>query len=399
MSSSSRVAIRRQAVVHPDGSLFGYAVRADVTDPQDALITPAAEERLADEQYAATDFGQLVGDRPVVLRIGARMLRGDLPLPATPRALVAEVPAAVARQDDAETLLAQLRERGAGLALSGYAATPAQDALLPYADLVKVDLRADPDRLAVLVERIHEGGAWAVGEHADTRDRTSLAHELSMDLTQRALVRRQEPDEGRAVSAGEVQHLQLLRLLAAEVPDHGRVVRAVSFDPELSMRVLQVVNASATGLSHHVDSLPRAVGLLGPRRLSALVTSMVVSGHPAAVDVLWSVITRALVCWRLAGDDDAAYTVGMLSGLAGALDLSVDSVVERSGVSAELARALRGGGGFYGGVLDAALGHEADDTAAVVATGFDPVDVARVYLHVMPEALTAATAMGGERAA
>ncbi|ROS25798.1 EAL and HDOD domain-containing protein [Cellulomonas sp. PhB150] len=399
MSSSSRVAIRRQAVVHPDGSLFGYAVRADVADPQDALITPAAEERLADEQYAATDFGQLVGDRPVVLRIGARMLRGDLPLPVTPRALVAEVPAAVARQDDADELLAQLRERGAGLALSGYAATPAQDALLPFADLVKVDLRSDPDRLALLVERIHEGGAWAVGEHADTRERASLAHELSMDLMQRALVRRQDPDEGRAVSAGEVQHLQLLRLLSAEVPDHGKVVRAVSFDPELSMRVLQVVNASATGLSHHIDSLPRAVGLLGPRRLSALVTSMVVSGHPAAVDVLWSVITRALACWRLAGDDDAAYTVGMLSGLAGALDLSVDSVVERSGVSAELARGLRGGGGFYGGVLDAVLAHEADDTAAVVATGFDPVDVARIYLHVMPEALTAATAMGGERAA
>jgi len=399
MSSSSRVAIRRQAVVHPDGSLFGYAVRADVSDPQDALITPAAEERLADEQYAATDFGQLVGDRPVVLRIGTRMLRGDLPLPATPRALVAEVPAAVARHDDAEAVLTQLRDRGAGLALSGYTATPAQDALLPFADLVKVDLRADPARLAVLVERIHEGGAWALGEHADTRERASIAHELSMDLVQRALIRRQERDQGRAVSAGEVQHLQLLRLLATEVPDHGKVVRAVSFDPELSMRVLQVVNASATGLSHHVDSLPRAVGLLGPRRLSALVSSMVVSGQPAPVDVLWSVLTRALVCWRLAGDDDAAYTVGMLSAVAGALDLSIASVVERSGVSAELARGLRGEGGFYGSVLDAALAHEADDTAAVVAAGFEPADVARVYLHAMPEALTAATAMGVEQAA
>ncbi|MDM7830529.1 EAL and HDOD domain-containing protein [Cellulomonas edaphi] len=396
MSSSSRVAIQRQALVHGDGSLFGYAVRASVTDPQDTatVMTPAAEERLADEAYAATDFRQLVGDRPVLLRMGSRMLQGHEPLPATPRALVAEVPSAVARTEGADELVASLRDRGVGVALAGYTASLAEDELLPLADLVKIDLRRDREHLADLVGRIHDGGAWAVGEHATTRERSALASELGIDLVQRPLIQRQEPGRGRALSAGEVQHLELVRLLAAEVPDHAQVVRAVSFDPELSMRVLQVVNASATGLSHHVDSLPRAVGLLGPRRLGTLVSSMLVGSEPAPVDVLWSVLTRALACWRLASNDDAAYTVGMLSAMAGALDVSIESVVERSGVSAELARGLRGQGGFYGSVLDAAMGHEADDPAAVRAAGFNPIEVARTYLRAMPEALSAATAMG-----
>jgi len=397
MPAATDVAIHRQAVVHSDGSVFGYAVHARVCGPHD-VITPSAEERLVDERYAAADLGALAGDRTLLLRASTRMLRGDLPLPQTPRGLVVEVPASFARLDDAEAVVTGLRERGVGIALAGYTGSGAQDALLPLADIAKINLRADADQVATLVGRVHEGGAWALGERATAREHEVLATRLAVDLVQRALLRDPEPGTGRMISTGEAHHLELMRVLATEVPDHAELVRAVSVDPELSLRVLQVVNASATGISHHIDSLPRAVGLLGPRRLSALVTSVLVGGTAAPVDVLWAILTRATVCWRLAADD-AGYTVGMLSGVAAALDASIESLVERAGVSAGVAAALTTQTGPLGPALRATLAHEADDHDAVTAAGFDAAAVARLYLQTMPEALSAATTMTVGRAA
>ncbi|MFC6449155.1 HDOD domain-containing protein [Cellulomonas gelida] len=169
-------------------------------------------------------------------------------------------------------------------------------------------------------------------------------------------------------------------------------MRAVGVDPELTMRVLRTVNASATGLRHHVDSVSHAVSLLGPHRLAALVSSVVLGSDPASVDVLWTVITRGLAVWRLSGNE-VGYTVGLLSAVSAALKISVESVVDRSGVSPDVAAALQGEGGPYGPALQAALAHEADDDDAILAAGFDPAHVARVYLEAMPEALASASHM------
>lgn len=388
--------IHRQALVHADGSLFGYAVHARVDDA--ALLTPTGEDRLVSAAYARLDLAQVVGDRAVVLRATRAMLRGEEEIPAAPRSLVVEVPAPWVEHEYAEDALVVMRQLGFGVALASYTGTPAQRALLPLLDMAKVDLRREDDSLVECVAQLREAGVWSVGLNGDTPHRAVRARDLAVDLVQAPLVPRRERGSGRTVTAGEALHLDLVRLLAQEMPDHAQVVRAVAMDPELSMRVLRSVNASTTGIHHHVDSLSRAVALLGPRRLAALVSSVVLSGQPASVDVLWTVITRALVTWRLARTD-VGYTVGLLSGITAALETSVESVVERSGVSDEVAAALRGEGGPYGAALEAALAHEADDDDAVRATGYSPVEVARVYFDAMPEALSSAAQMAAPLAA
>jgi len=389
--------IQRQALVHADGSLFGYAVHARVDDAS-PLMTPAAEDRLVAAEYARVDLADVVGDHAVVLRATTPMLRGEDAVPDAPRSLVLEVPAGWVKHAYAEESLATMRELGYGVALGSYTDTLAQRALLPLADMVKIDLRHDPDRLAERIAQVQDAGAWTVGLHGDTRERAALARDLGCDLVQAPLLRRQEAGAGRALTAGEGMHLELVRLLAQPMPDHAEVTRAVGIDPELSMRVLRSVNSSSTGIRHHVDSLSRAVGLLGPQRLSALVSSSMLAQQPAAVDVLWTVITRALATWRLSGHE-VGYTVGLLSGVMAALDISVESVVAQSGVSPDVAAALRQEGGPYGAALEAALAHEAADDDAIRAVGFQPGDVARVYLDAMPEALSSAAQMAAPLAA
>jgi len=389
--------VQRQALVHADGSLFGYAVHARVDDSA-ALLTPTAEDRVVTDAYAKVDLASLVGDRAVLLRAPGPMLRGEVALPEAPRSLVVEVPTNWVHEEYAEDALVAMRELGFGVALSSFTGTLAERALLPLVDMARIDLRRTEKDLHARVAQLKDAGAWVVASHADTAERAALARDLEAELVQAPLVRRQEAGTGREVTAGEALHLQLVRLLSQEMPDHAQVVRAVAIDPELSMRVLRSVNASALGLRHHVDSLSHAVALLGPHRLAALVSSVVLGAQAASVDVLWTIITRALATWALAGDE-VGYTVGLLSGVSAAIDASVDSVVARSGVSDHVAAALRGEGGPFGPALEAALAHEADDDDALRATGFDPSEVARVYLRVIPEALAHASRLSAPLAA
>ena len=85
--------------------------------------------------------------------------------------------------------------------------------------------------------------------------------------------------------------------------------------------------------------------------------------------------------------------VGLLSAMASQQRIDVASLLDTSGVSPEVARALVQHAGRLGRVLAAVLAHEENDAEQVAATGLDPSDVARAYLDAVPEALSIATAL------
>lgn len=381
------VVIRRQAVTYPDGSLFGYSVHARVLS--ESLLTPAAEDRLVSEEFDRIDLAQLVGSTTTLLGATDAMVRGDALLPPVPSRLVVDVSPGSTRLAGIAEHVADLRRAGHGIALGSFSGLDTQVALLGQADLAVVDLRQAPERVAELVATVHDQGVHVIGRRADNTERRTLARELGVALVQAPLVGSPLQEGGRTMSAGAAVHMQLLRLLSLDLPEHAEIVRLVSMDPELSMRVLRTVNSGATGMRRHIDSVTQAVAILGPRRLSTVVSSAALADTAAPMDLLWTVVTRAIATREMAGHD-VGYTVGLLSGVIGALGLSVESVVTQSGVSDEVAAALLGFGGPYAAPLLAALAHEHADESGVRAVGFDPGQVSRAYITAAAEALDSA---------
>ncbi|GCE77998.1 EAL and HDOD domain-containing protein [Cellulomonas biazotea] len=384
--------VHRQPIVHPDRSVFGYAVRASVMAPDGSTEPESRVEHLVEAQYRILDPDLLAGDKLLILRATTRVMMGGYDLPPAGGGVVVEIPERMSFHDGAVDQAAALKQLGYGLALGDYTGLAAHDELLTVVDYVKIDVAEHLDDLDALVARVHGAGAHVIAERADSRDRIHAALSAGADLLQGPMFERHRSDSGRQLSAGEVQCFELVRLLSEEYPDQAAVVHVVESDPELTMRVLHLVNSSASGLRRHIDSVRQAVVLVGPRQLGALAMASLVDARTAAVGPLWSVLTRALTCARLTGTD-AGYTVGMLSAVASHLRLSIESVIERSGVSDAIASALTDQTGPLGPVLAAVLAHEENDTAAVVAAGFEPIEVAHVHLAAIPEALATATAL------
>jgi c-di-GMP-related signal transduction protein len=389
---ASEIAILRQPVVHADRSVYGYAIRINVLDGKGGIFPESEVEHLVDIEYARLDVALLAGDRPILLRATSRLLSGSLVAPDAPHGIVLEIPPALAQRDDAAALVAGARERGMRIALANYRGTEAQDALLAHADLVKIDVSHASDVLAELVDRAHAAGATVIAERADTRDRIHLGRKLGADLLQGPMFQREPAPTGREFSAGELQCLELMRLLSAPHVDQAAVVRVVSSDPELAMRVLHLVNSSSYALRREIDSVHQAVVLVGPQQIAALAMASLIDARPTSVGALWAILTRALACKAISGED-TGYTVGLLSAVASQLGVAPTELISRTGVSADVAAAIQRRGGPYGQALEAVLAHEENDLEGVRATGLEPYDVAHWYLAAVPEALATATSL------
>ncbi|RYV51658.1 EAL and HDOD domain-containing protein [Pengzhenrongella frigida] len=384
--------VHRQHVVRPDRSVLGYAVNIVVGRTAGA----GGEDRLdalVDERYATLDLAALAGGHLIFVCATPSMLRGEWPRADLPAGVVMEVPARFAELPEAAEHLGRLRAAGLGLALADYAPGPGPDALLSLVDFVKVDLGRGDVSSADAVAAARTAGVPVIAERVDTEAAVKFCVQHRIDLLQGPLFRRDATPTAHAFTAGELQCLELAGLLRADEVDHARVIRVIASDPELSMRALRLVNSGAVGPRRRIDSIRRAVVMLGPQPLTALaITSLLgARAHPPGV---WFMLSRGTACRSLVGID-AAYTVGLLSAAAAQLQVAPADLVAHTGVSDDVGDALVSLSGPYGPVLAAVLAHEENDVAGVEATGFAPGDVARAYLDALADAHATAAALVG----
>ncbi|HEY0118564.1 MAG TPA: HDOD domain-containing protein [Cellulomonas sp.] len=392
-------AIFRQAVVERNRAVRAWSLRTAVANAEGGWFAEDEVEQITEGEYAGLDLGTLGGDRPVMLRATHRLVSGDLPAPPSRHGLMLEVSGAMARDATVRHQLAALRTRGIEIVVGDYTGSRDQEGLLPMAWAVKVDVRKNADRLRDLALHVHgaHSNATVIAESVTTPGVQRRAFQDGADLVQGPLLQRVPDGPLREAKAGELQCLEVIRLLSIADIDVEAVATMVAADPELSIRVLHVVNSSQFALHHTVDSLRHAVILLGPQRLSALAMASLIDARPTAVGPLWTVLTRALTCRALTGED-AGYTVGLLSAVASLQRIDVESLLARSGVSPEVALAIEVNAGPLGRALAAVLAHEENDAAQVAATGLDPSDVAHAYLDAVPAALSTATSLSMEPA-
>lgn len=396
-----RSSVHRQPVLAVDDRVVGYTVSVVLDLPPGEVVSPERAEQLGGpalatalhEQYLALDLPSLVADRFAFLPATPEMLDGLLPLVHAPGRLVLDLPLGFEESPDAPLRASSLRALGVELAVGDLRGTPAQLALLPHLAFAVVEPAAVGDELENLVRTAHAAGCQvlAAGPFDDQlRTRCILA---GVDGFRGAAPgRAAEANQAKVLRPAQVQCLAALHLLQQLDVDLPAVAQVIDTDPVLTLRVLHLVNSGAFAIRHQVDTVQRAVVLLGQREVTALVAGLALDSRPGAMDSLWHILARALTCEAIAGDA-AAYTIGMLSALIEELGVPAEVVLEKVGVSSTVSDAVRDQSGELGPVLLAVLGHEQRNPLAVAAAGFVPADVSDTYLRCLADALETARAV------
>jgi EAL and modified HD-GYP domain-containing signal transduction protein len=342
-----------------------------------------------------TEFGldRLVDNRLGFINVTRPFLVGDLPVPFRPESAVLEILETGQPDDELVDGVRRLVDEGFAIALDGPVWERANLDLAQLVSYVKADtLGADPGVLRATAQRCREFDLKLVAERIEDAASFELARELGFDLFQGYHLARPQVVSAPALSPTQAGRIQLLGKLSRPDLDLDDVMDVVRIDPALSYRTLHAANAASSGLSRPVSSVREAMVLLGLNRLRSWLVLMVIADASQATDEqLSATMTRARACELLAADvcqgspadEEAAFTVGLLSGVADLLGTPIAELLQRIQLDEAPQDALLGGDGPLGRVLAAVRAQETDDFAALSGAGLPVFDVSRAYLSAV----------------
>ncbi|MEV4514930.1 HDOD domain-containing protein [Dactylosporangium sp. NPDC049525] len=391
--STQLVHIGRQPLYDWAGHVVGYEL----------LFRGAADEVEASRRsaYATsqvivnafTEFGleQLVGGRKCFINLTRDFLVGELPLPFDPDHAILEILETVEIDDAVLAGTARLVQQGYEIALDDFVFGLGHERLLGLASYVKLDLLIrEPDELTEVVAQCRRyPGIKLVAERVETEEHILLAQRLGFDLLQGYAVGRPQVLTAVALSPSRLRRLELLGAVTAEDADIAKVSAIVQSDPALSYRVLRATNSAASGLPRKVASVRDAVVLLGSAKIRQWAALMLVSdvAESATEDQLSTTMARARLCQtvaeRLGLQGEAAFTVGLLAGVAELISEPVAELVNRLPLTVEVADALVDGHGRLGQVLSIVRAYEVADEHALAAAPVSSADLAKAYLSAV----------------
>jgi EAL and modified HD-GYP domain-containing signal transduction protein len=387
-----RAYLGRQAIFTADLELFAYellyrnsAENRAVFDDADAAVASTLLTALADLGLDA-----VAGDRPVFVNLTADYVLGRRPLPLVPGRVFLEVLEDVPATPEVLDALRRFRGRGYQIALDDFVVTPANQALLELADIVKVDVLRLADvraQLPAQLAAIRAAGARPLAEKVESRADFDELRGLGFELFQGYFLEKPVVLQGRALTSGRVAALQVVATLLDARADIRRVERALIADAGLTARLMRMASAASMGRGAPLTNVGQVVQRLGTAQTAALALLVLSSGTREAPLLLDVAAVRARMCeqlaWRLGAKGEYLLLAGLLSVLDALLGAPIEQILAAMPLPAEIAAAVRGSDSPEGKILAAVRAHERDDNRALAALGVSPELASRTWLEAV----------------
>ena len=295
----------------------------------------------------------------------------------------------------------KLRQMNFKVALDDYTGAPISDDMLDLIDIIKVDLMAltDINELTAMIQRYQRPGLKWLAEKVETREEFEFCKQAGCELFQGFFFARPHVMYGKKLPDNKISVLKLLKVLnnpEAEVDDITLVIQA---DPQLSFKLLQIVNSASFARSTEVTSINRAVMTLGFDRLKSW-SNMLALGQlddkPRALQE--QAVTRACLARQLAEhwqgiDLETAFTIGLFSLLDAFVDIPIKVLCEKLKLAPEFYSALVEHQGPLGelleliGKLEQANWSDVD-WSKLEAHGLNSQEVSLAYFEALTDART-----------
>jgi EAL and modified HD-GYP domain-containing signal transduction protein len=309
----------------------------------------------------------LTGGLPAFINCTQSILRQDL-ITLLPRdRVVIEVLENVLANDETIAACERLRRAGYRIALDDYVPTPETLRLLPFTDMVKVDLlTTNAARQAAIAADMRRRGIRLLAEKVESREQFDFALRLGYHYFQGYFFCRPQTLTMQDIACSKLAYVNVLSIVHRSTYDVDALEQAILQEPSLCYRLLRYLNSAAFGL-FPVRSIRHALSLLGQREIqkwvSIVVAISIASDRPG--ELIASALTRARSCEALAaisGEDcNGAFMVGIMSLMDAILDRPMELVLSQLPLNGECKDALRGTGNALGRTLRLAVCCERGD--------------------------------------
>ncbi len=262
--------------------------------------------------------------------------------------VVIEIQENVPADESVVAACARQKIEGYKIALDNFVPGDPREALVPYADYLKVDIRRVMQPACGALVAQHGAKCRMLAQKVETRLQFITAVKDGFSLFQGYFFRHPERMRARHIPANQASQLQLLKAISAvEVDLHG-VEDLIKRDASLCYRLLRYLNSPLLGVSTTVHSVRHAMNLLGERELVRWIrmATTLIMGQEKCSDLVLSSLVRARFCELIApkvshGNCDL-FLIGMFSLMDAILEVPMGVVIEGLAFDAETREELLG---------------------------------------------------------
>ncbi len=341
----------RSAAVGPAGVTDGMAATASV-------IAHASELGL--ENVIGASLGYVNIDADVLMSDFVQFLPQDK--------VVLEILETVQVTDSIVSRVMELIAAGYTFALDDVINdSPDVRKLLPLASIIKVEVTgmaaSELDRLS---KQFKAAGKKLLAEKVETLEEFKLCLDLGFDYFQGYYFAKPVIMSGRKLSPSQLGIVRLINLIVADA-DTAEIERAVKQDASLGLNLMRLVNTPTNMTSQHIDSLGKALLVLGRRQLQRWLQILLYAEHGKTgggfmSPLLTLATTRGKLLELMAGKirpgnnnvAEVGFTVGIMSLMDTLFGAPMEQILEQILVADEVRNALLMRTGFYGEMLHVA---------------------------------------------
>lgn len=352
--------LARQPIFNRKMQVVAYELLCRSTEMTDGKFDDGdmASSQVLLHTFTELSINSVVGNHQAYINFTRTLLL--TPPPFDRKQLVVEV--LEGQTIDAQMLhsLKTLREQGYTIALDDFELTEETKGLVPYADIIKLDvLCLSAEQLVDHIAYLKPLGITLLAEKVETYEMLEFCKEAGFDLFQGYFLARPKIIKGRKITENKQAVLQLLSVLHDPDVALEKVERLISRDPMLSYKLLRMVNSAAFALPRTIESLRQAITLLGLNIIRNWVNLLAMANlGDKPMELSIAALTRARMCEVIAAKmnnkqrQDTFFTVGLLSTLDAFMDAPLETLLGNISLSTQLNEALLNHLGDEGKVLD-----------------------------------------------
>ncbi|BBD09749.1 EAL and HDOD domain-containing protein [Desulfovibrio ferrophilus] len=275
-----------------------------------------------------------------------------------------------------------LKDSGYTLAMDDFMGETELMPFVEMADILKVDILgilgpegiAHADKLRKVMADLGSTNCRLLAEKVEDLEVFSLCKELGFTLFQGYFFAKPEIIPGKKISSNEIAKIQLLKELGAPDFDVNRLSKIIQLDPSLSYRLFRYINSAGMGVSQKVESVTRAITLLGQRQLSQWLRVVIMSDlapTKKGQEVAFMSVQRGRFLELLAQQcpsgqkPETLFLLGLFSLLDAMLGQTMDEVLKHVPLDKAMEDALKGGESEFRFCLDLTKAYEYGDWEAV----------------------------------
>lgn len=341
----------RQSIFNANYEIYGFEFlyrgnRYDVSNSNDAM---GATSELLSNLFTAIKKNEKANEFPAFINIDSAFIKSPFFFPSFSENVVLEILEDVVASPEIILRIKSLKQKGFKFALDDFVFEADRLKLLPYVDIVKIDITAiSLDTLKKALPILQPYPLILLAEKVETEIEFQECLKLGFDLFQGYFFDKPKLVQGVEISLSKKVTLNLVTELLRDDITINEITTLISCDPRLAIKILLLVNSSYFSLSRKIDSLREAIVILGIKavqRWAALLLLTTESESPLEIFRILLCRAKALASYaeiRSLNNKDDYFYLGLFSGLHALIGTDLNTLLEQINLNNNLKAALKG---------------------------------------------------------